>query len=904
MKVSRLISFSVLVTTLFNFSLYAKQPKKSFGDFSIFKDVDLKKAGPHQRRELHKKLTELVVNFEKNESYPKYQKSLFSFNRFLESIIDGTMDACYAADGDTCLFGGWISVRQGSCSVPWGSAARTLHEQEDLTQYLDNGKCGHPDLFRCNPVIFGPGVVEGMDTSAITAPGFNANINGAGSNADASRGICVSLGGTYNGLSAKCQAVSAALDTVRSEPWRNSQFFEDRADDFQKIMALMGERCGEDAPAGDGMCEALRNAASAVVAAGLAGDITSERLGEMGLDCVALSREGSTSCSPEGQGVLLSQLNTALSEAIQTAENCDANFAITTNGRISPTSDRRFCRVRVANDALTYSLTEGNPTDVATTQSYQIVYTVEGRQVAFPIEVSGGLSPDQNGLRDRILGMSEFREACQATHGDKCAPPHESLTPLREALTDIQNSPACRFDRISVYNQQDFEGVDGEVTGLPINDCTVGIGGSLQVNGISGDDEQVQVTLYNRSGLPQTVSLNLTASLTKEQIVSQLTTGDNQAAYDQACEAARAGVCGPIPQNEIGRAIQSDLQGLASMTQEDGTSCGFDYVNLIPNIPMPEDEPEISGPTDIPEFAANCGAVLDNRTLRILSEGEFPQSFKLVIRKGGQLSERVVTINGVDETGRSELRNSPLARDLCYGARVATPAEELEVAQRIQEDEMVQLAQMLESYGLNLTVAALPEERRGEMMAQLNAFSEAGITPANNYTFSLSDGNIVVTTGVSPTNDHLPGISTVIPLSGDPRQNVARIRQNVYTNSLSSKLNASFGVLSDFFNGDGRFRNESDAPSLYESLPASVVSVGSPTPASDGSITVELNFNASGFNRFFTGMGNLLLDDELPRLINSGGPLAESLRGQGCVITSATSGVVLRNGRVTLRCSP
>lgn len=87
--------------------------------------------------------------------------------------------SAYAATGDVCFFGGWPSKMSGSyCQAPWKHQSDST-VKEFGKAYTSEVFCGDPDQFRCNPALFGEG-----DNS------------------------CVSMEGTYDNLTDKCEAAT------------------------------------------------------------------------------------------------------------------------------------------------------------------------------------------------------------------------------------------------------------------------------------------------------------------------------------------------------------------------------------------------------------------------------------------------------------------------------------------------------------------------------------------------------------------------------------------------------------------------------------------------------------------------------------------------------------------------
>ncbi|CAM9907637.1 unnamed protein product, partial [Chrysoparadoxa australica] len=385
-------------------------------DYSVFKDIDFKKMGPHQSKLIHKKMMDLVIRLESQQKYQDYEKTLFSFHKVWNELTGLVINECHAADGDRCLFGGWISVtKNNKCRAPWSPEAQVLHESANLDKYLTNGKCGDGNLFRCNPTIFGPGKDAGVrfNSDSIQVPSsVDLNtVNGVGDNSDPSKGICVKLDGSYDQLSKKCGEASNALDKAREAngkpSWRDDDFFKDRADDFKQLLELLGAQCGEvpasDRPT-DGMCESLLEATANVYNAGMANQINEELLAEMGLSCI---------------------------------------------------------------------------------------------------------NEDQ----------------------DRCLPETEGTENLRAALAEVQDGANCLFPKVQAHRADEFD--EGDFPSIAT--CRRGMAGTLATTGLPSGDTELKISLYKADGLPDIIDISVNPEMTREEIVSQLTSGSNQEAFAQVC---------------------------------------------------------------------------------------------------------------------------------------------------------------------------------------------------------------------------------------------------------------------------------------------------------------------------------------------------------------------------------
>lgn len=87
-------------------------------------------------------------------------------SHFLFENISNLFFRCAYANEETklCNFGGWMSLMtEGEqCTPPWSSTVRRNETVQLYGDVYDSGfSCGGADLFRCNPLLFGPGPENG-----------------------------------------------------------------------------------------------------------------------------------------------------------------------------------------------------------------------------------------------------------------------------------------------------------------------------------------------------------------------------------------------------------------------------------------------------------------------------------------------------------------------------------------------------------------------------------------------------------------------------------------------------------------------------------------------------------------------------------------------------------------------
>lgn len=135
-------------------------------------------------------MIELLIERDKTNEYGKLfpvegEYSSLQSDRiyyFLDMMIS-TANANSADSDDTCFFGGWPSIRvSGRCRTPWKFSSPTSIYG---ATYDRNHYCGHRNMFRCNPIFFGPG--DGRNR-------FERNNGGVSS------GACIDMTTSPNGI--------------------------------------------------------------------------------------------------------------------------------------------------------------------------------------------------------------------------------------------------------------------------------------------------------------------------------------------------------------------------------------------------------------------------------------------------------------------------------------------------------------------------------------------------------------------------------------------------------------------------------------------------------------------------------------------------------------------------------
>jgi hypothetical protein len=802
-----LLSFLITITSLF--------AGPSSKDYSVFKEIDFKKIGPHQGRALHIKMVRTIIYFENRQKFDDFHESFYSFNKVWKELTGLAINECHAADGDLCLFGGWPSVEKNSkCRAPWSGEAQVAQEANGLTKYLDNGKCGDGNLFRCNPAIFGPGRETGVnfsETAPLPSSASVDSINGMGSNSNPAHGICVKLDGSYNELSKKCGDVSSALDKARQEngkpDWRNDEFFQSRAADYKKLLELVGEKCARaaaDSRPTDGMCESLQTAAANVFNAGMANQINDEILSTMGLSCVQEQRVTAPTCNPENRGPILDLMWQGLAEAIGTEDDCRAKFAITKDGNVADNFGDS-CNISITAGALAYSqeIPHG-PGDVRS-QTYKIVYMDGSEKKVLELESSNNTTAEA--IKDKFLAdySTDLKNACEQAYHDKCIPEDQpGLTNLQAALDDLKQRDNCRFAKVQAFDDGSMTTDTTALRRDSIWRCNVGIGGNLQNTGIASEQDIHIGMSPGIDSLPQFIKIRLDDDTSKEDILAQLTSGDNQERFEEICSSSQNGMCGAVADSALGTNVQRQLRELADL-EVDGKKCDFSYLQLHPGDYMDGATADLEddGPSDS-AIPGTCRALLSEGAARELETNTYPKRFKLQVRRGGKVELADISIGTTSAISLHALKagTNPFLHDLCKEELVETPTDATERERR----ELAGLVR--EFFGEGADIENIMANAGPKLREQLKALQEGGIRPPE-FQVSLNGGKLQVVQEFEsePGTDNKTAIDAILErlnqgdnnafvASYDPRtQKVTYRERGIADNVVLTDYESSRGIV-------------------------------------------------------------------------------------------------------------
>ncbi len=519
------MTFQKCVTPIFLLfiiaSLSAKEGShQQHKPYTTIEKFDLSQLSPRLRAQTHLRLTKILLALSKKEKYPPFYKSRFSqhdWRKTLENVMAEVIKESHASNAGFCFFGGWPSARNGSCAVPWSSAGKAVAQSMGSASYNSDFYCGNANLFRCNPLVFGPGMEGANNGRNNNTPPYEA-------------GVCVEIGESFVGLSAKCQRASEELDAKRvaagGKPWREGDFFtSERAEDFKNIQGQIAELCRENRSRlnKDNMCDSLEKSLILTAAAVEAQKIANIETTDMFPQCSLTSPEKpecnsdlDSSYSPLAQALDTIKMKDGCSfKAVQAMKAGMLNFlfdnpSFQCHGKISISGQED----------------EFKGEDIAVS-----LFNNEDKYMA---NLQAKITPDMN--HDQIVNAltggdnkERFENACAETICPKSDNP--TLKNLYEVLSQIKNRRNCNFGSV---NAVDFESGNNEL--YQAKQCPLAIDGRIETEGLSENPQKVSVTIRDVHGdFLATVNGDITSDMDPQKILESIDKHDH---IKEACQRA------------------------------------------------------------------------------------------------------------------------------------------------------------------------------------------------------------------------------------------------------------------------------------------------------------------------------------------------------------------------------
>lgn len=437
--------------------------------------TDIAKLPKTMQIKIHEKMTDILVQSEKFESYPSYVPSKFSSFDLWNFIHEGIIAPSYAHNStELCLFGGWPSLRSGSCNRPWSTSAKALAESQNLPQYDSGAYCGDEKLFRCNPLLFGPGLEEDLVKNEFP------NINGKKNNTSPFKaGICVDISSGYDGLSEKCQKASKRLDEIRvangKAKWRSSDFFDaEIASKFKSLQQVVMEKCGNefDKLNKDGMCSSLNESLSLSAAAVIAGEINGVSPDMLFNNCNVTSAKALPQCHQDLHSDLRPLVDAL--EDLRKQRNCRfQGIQAHSSSEANPTglADLKNCRSVVLGEASKNGFNGKDSLKI----KFHFIGAGNNRLGNIEAEIKKDMSKDAiMALITTNQNKSLFESQCNNSNCPKSG--DQTLKALYETLEQVKKIDYCKVGKV--------QAVDSASVGNLSSQCDLSVEGALLSEGL------------------------------------------------------------------------------------------------------------------------------------------------------------------------------------------------------------------------------------------------------------------------------------------------------------------------------------------------------------------------------------------------------------------------------------
>lgn len=510
-----LITFSLMAMA---YEAFAQQAK----DLDAITKADISKLSKAMQIDFHEKVTELLVQSEKYETYPNYIPSKFSSIDIIKFLNEGIISSSYANNStQLCLFGGWPSLRSGTCNRPWSTNAKALAESKNLPQYDSSAYCGDDKLFRCNPLLFGPGLEN--DLVGNEFPQLNGKKNNT---APFKAGICVDISSGYDGLSDKCQKASKRLDEIRvangKPKWRSSDFFDaEIASKFKALQEVVMEKCGNDYANlnKDGMCTSLNESLSLSATAVLAGEINGISPDMLFTKCSVTSAVALPKCHQDLHSDMRPLVDAL--EDLRQQRNCRfQGIQAHMSDEANPTglADLQNCRSVVLGNAAK----DGFNRKDSLKFKFHFVGAGNNRLGNIEAEIKKDMSKD---AIMALITTNENRALFESQCNDSNCPKSgdQTLKALYEMLEKVKRIDYCKVGKVQAVDPQSADKLSSQ--------CDLSIEGSLLSEGlpyqagIRSPQTRVpaSIVIHNVDGKPlSTVQINVASDMSSDSMFNQI----------------------------------------------------------------------------------------------------------------------------------------------------------------------------------------------------------------------------------------------------------------------------------------------------------------------------------------------------------------------------------------------
>ncbi len=322
MKIQNLKKLSLIAVGLLIMSPHSFSKSDKYW---AIRNGDLSSLGSKQRINFHTKITALAIELGALEKKPAYNGgSKFSYNEFLNDFSSLLIPYAHAGGGN-CLFGGWVSARSGLCNRPYLEVGKAASSSAGTSQYDSKYHCKSTKLFRCNPLVFGPGI----NPRFIQGNAKYKNINGFDNNtAPYEKGLCVDISKGFDkpkSLSQKCNEARKEIDGLRQDEtnlnsWRSKIFSdEEKNKEFKNLRGVIADLC--EVGKASSMCDAINESLGVTLVATKTANLMPLKVSNIPSKCIEEGSIEDKSFCKTNPNESLEYLKEAI-KLIKSKENC------------------------------------------------------------------------------------------------------------------------------------------------------------------------------------------------------------------------------------------------------------------------------------------------------------------------------------------------------------------------------------------------------------------------------------------------------------------------------------------------------------------------------------------------------------------------------------------------------
>ncbi len=235
-------------------SIHRKVSPKMFKFSNLpYKLENINKMSLSTVRELHRAYTIFVLTLDKQmKADGTMDKNQKDANNRVSQIFQCLLDSAYADEPAApaqfnCFYAGWPTPRFSNanlgCQPPWNTAVMASAEAD-----FKYTKCGAPNAYRCNPVLFGQGRASETEVgAAVTVPGTSVQVRPT---SHPENGLCV-VASQHDDIIKNC------LKATAPDLGKIIKGIKDHPENFNRFAESVKTFCQNAHNRGNGACTEL-----------------------------------------------------------------------------------------------------------------------------------------------------------------------------------------------------------------------------------------------------------------------------------------------------------------------------------------------------------------------------------------------------------------------------------------------------------------------------------------------------------------------------------------------------------------------------------------------------------------------------------------------------------------------